>query len=254
MSRAAPARSFGGMVAAELAKIRTLPAAIVSAAASVVVGAAVAGALAWGGAGTALAPAAAVASAIPLAQVCLIAFAVLPMTHENDGSQLRTSLTAVPSRAHFAIAKSVASLLAVSAIAAMTVAASFGAAFAGWTLSGHGAVGGGASPDQDPGAAFFPLAGAAAYLALIGMLAHAISLLARRIAPALGAALVLVLIAPPLFGGSELARWLPSRAGELLYTGATDPVLSAGLGAAVLAGWTAVVGAAGFVAMRVRDA
>lgn len=253
MSRERSAQAFRGAVSAEVAKLWSLPAAIACAVASIVVGASVAGALAWGGSGEAVAPVAAATSAIPLAQVCVIALGVLPMTHERDGSQLRTSLAAVPGRARFVVAKSIAALLAVSAVAVLTVAASLGAAFAVWALGGSGEISGGVPSDQDPGRAYLPLAGAALYLALIGLLAHAISLLATRLAAALSTTLVLVLLAPPLLGASEHARWLPSRAGELLYTGATDPVLSAAAGAGVLAGWAVAVGAAGFIAVRARD-
>ncbi|MFF8818899.1 hypothetical protein ACF07D_12970 [Leucobacter sp. NPDC015123] len=249
MSRVSWAGPLRAAVAAEVAKLCSLPAAIVCAAASLLVGTAIAGALAWGGSGQSVTPIGAVTAAVPLAQVCVIALGVLPMAHESDGSQLRTSLTAVPGRARFVAAKSVAALLATSVVGVLTVAASFAASLAGWAFGGHV----GAPPHQDPDPVVMPLAGAAIYLALIGLFAHTISLLWARLAPALGVSLGLVLLAPPLLGASEHARWLPSRAGELLYTGATDHVLTAGTGAAVLAAWAVAVAATGLCVLRRRD-
>lgn len=231
--------------AAELAKLFTLPAIRLAALAAVAASACIAGALASGGEGPRPAAGEAVLFAVPFVQACFVLLGVLPMAHERDGGQLRTSLAAVPSRARFVLAQTsaVAALLAVTAT--LTVALSLGAAWAVSRLS-QGAP---QSPSIDVGS----LAGAAAYFALIGLFAHAAALLLRRFVPALVSVLGLVLLLSPLLGGTEHARWLPSRAGELLYTGG-DPVLTAATGALVLGGWIVAVGVAGLAALRLRDA
>lgn len=239
--------AFPNAFAAELAKLLTLPAIRLAALAAVIAGACIAGALASGGQGQGMRFAAgqAVLFAVPFVQACFVLLGVLPMTHERDGGQLRTSLSAVPSRARFVLAKTsaVAALLAVTAT--LAVALSLGAA---WVAT---RVGEGVPQASSVNAA--ALAGAAAYLALIGLFAHATALLLRRFVPALVSVLGLVLLLPPLLGGTEHARWLPSRAGELLYTGG-DPVLTAATGALVLGGWIVAVGVAGLAALRLRDA
>jgi ABC-2 type transport system permease protein len=68
------------------------------------------------------------------------------------------------------------------------------------------------------------------------------------------AALGLVLLASPLLGGTDAARYLPDRAGALLYRPGTDPVLTPVTGGLVLLGWVAVVGAVAVAGFLRRDA
>ena len=100
-----------------------------------------------------------------------------------------------------------------------------------------------------------PLAGAAAYLVLIGLLALALAVLLRSQLPPLVAMLGLVLVLSPLLSGlTEHARWLPDRAGSLLYQPGADTVLTPAAGALVLLCWTAATGAAAAAAFLARDA
>lgn len=237
--------SFVRVTLAELTKLRTLPAVPFIALGCVIVGAAITGALAYSASGSGPAAADAVLAAVPFLGACVSLLGVLPVAHEREGSQLRTSLTAVPNRLAYVAGKSVAAAALVTAVAALTIGASLAAAI---LVQRFGLLA--PLPQQAaPGA----LAGAACYLALIGMLAHAIALLCGRLVPALVAVLSLTLIVPPLLSASEHARWLPSRAGELLYSAAGDAALGAGTGALVLAAWIVGIAASGTVALCTRD-
>lgn len=89
----------------------------------------------------------------------------------------------------------------------------------------------------------------------VAYLAHALAVALRSLVPPLVAMLGLVLIASPLLSGTtEHARWLPDRAGRLLYLPETDGVLTAWTGTVVLVTWIAVVASAATTAFRTRDA
>lgn len=240
-----PVMPLRSAVAAEFAKLVTLPAIRFAALATALAGTGVSAALAFGGQDIRPGAVEAVLFAMPFVQAGILLLGVLPMAHERDGGQLRTSLSAMPSRARFVAAKTIATSALLALTATITIALSLGAAYAAARI-GQGST---QAPNIDAGA----LAGAAGYLALIGLFAHAAALLLRRFVPALVSALGLVLLLPPFLSGSEHARWLPSRAGELLFTG-SDPVLNAATGALVLGGWIVAVGAAGLAALRLRDA
>lgn len=88
------------------------------------------------------------------------------------------------------------------------------------------------------------LAGGTAYLALIAMLSTAIGSLFRGTAAGMGTVLGLLLVAPAILPlvpgiGAELAGWLPSTAGMMLFQSAAQggwqPILTGGL---VLLAWT----------------
>lgn len=241
---------LGNAILAELAKLLTLPAALVTAAAAVLLGGIVSWAQVAGPGGAPLPPAGAVLAAVPLVQACFVVLGVLPATHEHEGCQHRTSLTAVPSRGVFFAAKSIAAALALGLTAAGAVAAGLTAATLARQLGGAPVGGSGPDAGSPPQA----LVGAAAYLALIGLLAHAAAVLLRHLVPALVTTLVLVLILPPLVSFSEHARWLPSRAGALLYDPEADALLTSGTGTLVLAGWIVAVGGAALLTSRARDA
>ncbi|PYH01788.1 ABC transporter permease [Arthrobacter stackebrandtii] len=236
----------GGLVLAELSKLRTLPLAVLAAAGTVVLGAAISAAMAATGLRESAGVVDAVLASVPFAQLGIILLGILPAAHEYAGAQIRTSLTAVPNRMVFLAAKSVAALMAVSLTAVAALGAGLLAAVV--TRSATGFTGAGA--DAGPWA----LAGAALYLLLTGLLAYTAALLLRHLMPALVVMLALVLLASPLVGAAtEHARWLPDRAGSLLYLPDTDPVLSAGTGALVLLGWALVAGMAAAVRFTSRD-
>ncbi len=235
-------------VAAERAKLRTLPAAVLTVPGTIVVGAVIAAALAalaadegWGVPGATVA-----LYAVPYVQAGVILLGILPVSQEYAGRQIGTTLSATPGRMRVVVAKTAAAATTLSATAVLTVAAAWGAAEVVLRLSGAGAA---AAP-----ADLARLGGAAVYLALIGLLAHAATLLVRHLIPALTGMLLLVYVLPPVLAGlGEHARWLPERAGAQLYA-PSDAMLTAGTGALVLAGWIAAVLTAGAVRFHRQDA
>ncbi|SHJ97820.1 hypothetical protein SAMN05421803_11246 [Nocardiopsis flavescens] len=247
----APARPAARLLratAAELAKLATLPSAVAAVLATAGAGAVVSAALAWSAvdAGESVSAVAALVRAVPYVQAGLVLVGVLAVAHEYEGVQVRTTLAAVPDRALLLAAKTAAALVASALTAAATVGAATASAAAVRLLLEAGPVREAAEPWTAPGAV--------AYLALVGLFSHAVALALRHLVPALVGVLSLVLIASPLLGGlTEHARWLPDRAGALLYDPA-DTVLTAGTGALVLLGWTALVGCAAAVRFARADA
>jgi hypothetical protein len=223
------AMRFAAVLAAELAKLRTLPAAALTAAGCVLVAAAIAAAVS--------APAAdrgaptvvqAVCVAVPFVQAGFVLLGILSVSQEHAGRQLGTTLTAVPDRRLLLTGKTTATLLVLAVTAVAAVGASALAAAVAAALSDAPTVLG-----EQPGR----LAGAAAYLTAIGMLSHAVALLVRHLVPALVIALgVVMIVSPVLAAVSEHARWLPDRAAAQLYDPG-DAVLTAGTGALVAACW-----------------
>jgi hypothetical protein len=182
---------------------------------------------------------------IPYVQIGPILLGVLAVATEYAGHQIRTSLTAVPNRAVLLAGKAVAALAVAALTGVAAVAAGLAAAWI--TLAVRNAP-----PGPVDGR---PLAGAAVYLVLIGLLGFALTVLLRSLIPSLVTVLGLVLVASPvLSGATELARYLPDRAGGLLYLPDADAALTPVIGTLVLLGWITAVGAAATVAFLRRDA
>lgn len=235
------------VISAELAKLRTLPIAILCAVGTVLVGAAIATTLAATATEQGGSAPTAVGQAVPFAQVGIILLGVLASAHEHSGGQFRTSLAAVPNRGLLVTGKSIAALITVALTSLLTVGVSMGVV----TLTHHPSDGLTAASAAEQ----WRLAGAVVYLTFIGVLSHAVGLLARHLVPALVSMLALVLIVPPLLGGlTEHARWLPDRAGSLLYLPGADSVLTPGTGTLVLLGWLIATGPAAVAAFITRDA
>lgn len=236
---------LGDAVAAELIKLRGLP--VVPATALGTIGGAIA--LAAGvaaSASTPTAPAQALIAVVPLLQVGPILLGILTAAAEYQGGQLRATLAATPARARLLMAKAVAYLVVAAVICAVAVAA--GLAAAAITLAQRDT----APAEQTNG---WPIAGAAVYLVSMGVLALAVTILLRSLVAPLVAMLALVLIVSPVVAGStEHSRWLPDRAGSLLYLTDGDRVLTAGTGVLVLLAWIAVAAAAAAAIFLARDA
>lgn len=239
-----------GAIAAEWAKLRTLPAAAATMLGTVAVSGLVAGALAAdGGAGGAgvVSPAAIALAVVPYMQAGAILVGVLSVAQEYAGRQIGTTLTAVPGRMRVVAAKTAAVLMALAMTAPATLAAAFGAAVLVRASAGAAIT----APDATEGAR---LAGAALALVLIGLLAHAATLALRALVPSLSATLLLVVVLPPVLAGlSEHARWLPDRAVAGLYAPA-DGILSPMTGMLVALAWIGVIGMAGTARFVRRDA
>ncbi|MFJ3405887.1 hypothetical protein [Promicromonospora sp. NPDC090134] len=236
------------VAAAELDKLRTLPAAVLAAVGTAVVGVALAAALtasATAAQGEAVSTIDVMARAVPFVQTGLILLGVLPVSHELAGHQLRTTLAAVPRRGLLLAGKTVATLVAAVLTAVTTVGGLLGAATVTAYLTDAPVTPG----DVDARL----VAGAVAYLVLVGLLSHAITLLVRGLVPALVGTLSLVLIVSPLLAAlTEHARWFPDRAAAQLYAPA-DEVLTTTTGGLVMLAWIALVGAAGTVLFVRRD-
>jgi ABC-2 type transport system permease protein len=224
-------------VAAELIKIRTLPAAVATASGTVLAAAALAALVAAGDPGADAV--AVVLRTVPLLQAGPALLGVLAVASEYAGTQVRTTLTAIPDRTTALLARTVAFLVGAAVTSAVACAVGLAVALA--------VVGGGAAP--------LPIAAAALDLVLIGLLAHALALLLRALVPALVGVLALVFVVPPLLAPvTEQARWLPGAAGRALYLPGSDAVLTPGTGALVLVAWVVLVGGAATWAFRTRDA
>ena len=159
--------------AAELIKLRGLPAVVAVALGTVV---------AFGAAGRG------VTQVVPLLQAGPILLGVLAVATEYAGRQIATTLTATPNRLRLLAAKTVAYLIAATA----TVGAGLAAAWATRLAGSERAVAG------------WPMAGAAVYLVLIGLLALGLAAVLRSLIPPLAGLLTLVLIVSPLLAGQ---RW-----------------------------------------------
>lgn len=235
----------GSVVAAELIKLRGLP--VVPATVLGTIGVAIAlAACISASARTPMAPEQTLVAMVPFLQIGLILLGILTVATECQGSQFRTTLTATPARLRLLAAKTLAYLL----MAAITSAAAVGAglAAAAITLAARD----GAPTDGTNG---WSMVGAVVYLVLIGLLALALAVVLRALIPPLVAMLALVLIVSPLVGGStEHARWLPDRAGSLLYLPPGDSVLTAGTGALVLLAWITATAIAAATTFQARDA
>ncbi|MFC5835288.1 ABC transporter permease [Nonomuraea insulae] len=223
-------------IAAELAKLRTLPAVLVTVGVTVLAAAALGAALAAAPSGQPLTATEAALRTAGYTQTGLIVLGVLAIASEYAGTQARTSLTAVPVRSLLIAGKIVAYLVA----AAVTALLALSAALAGALLTGLPMGGDGAA-----------LPRAAAYLVLIGLLALAVATLTRDAIAALATTLGLVLVLPPVLANA-VADYLPGSAGARMYQ--PGPGLTPQVGALVLAAWLAVALAAAILSFTRRDA
>lgn len=239
---------MGGLVdaaAAELVKLRGLPSVLAAAlgtvAAAVVLSAAVAAS-----SSAAADPVQVILRTIPFLQVGSILLGVLAVATEYAGHQIRATLTATPNRPVLLAGKGVATLAAAATTAVAAVGAGLATAWISLAVR-----------DAPPGPVLdgWPVAGAVSYLVLIGLLAFATAVLLRSLVPPLVTMLGLVLVASPVLGGiTEGARYLPDRAGRLLYAPDADAVLTPAAGGLVLLAWIVVVAAAAVAAFLHRDA
>lgn len=234
---------------AELSKLRTLPLVAYAAGGMVALGAVLAMAFAAlrSDGGGVVSPVAAALDTVPYAQAGAILLGVLPVSQEYAGRQLSTTLTAVPHRLRVVVAKTFAAVVVLALAAVVTVAAAWLVAEATLRATDMRAA---AVMTED----LSRLGGAVLYLVLIGLLAHAVTLVLRHLIAALVSMLVLVFILPfAVTALGEHARWLPTRAGVQLFAH-DDAVLTAVTGGLVLLGWAAVMGVAGAVRFARSDA
>jgi ABC-2 type transport system permease protein len=164
-------------------------------------------------------------------------FGVLVVSTERSTGLLATTLAAVPRRTPVLAAKLVVSAVVGMAIGLIGAVASFLLVQPQLAALGLG------SSLLDPDA-LQVLAGGTLFVGLIAVMSTAIASLFRGTAAALGAVLGLLVLAPTLIPiipgiGGEIAGFLPSSAGMMLFQPATQvgwqPIVTGGL---VLLGWT----------------
>lgn len=238
-------RLLANITAAEVVKLRGLPALVTTVLATI--GAAIALTAAIAASSTTPTDAVRVTLlTIPFLQIGPILIGVLTVATEYQGSQIRTTVTATPNRLLLLAGKTLAYLGA----AAITSGAAVGVGLitATITLTFRDT-----KPAGDVNG--LPVAGATAYLVLIGLLSLALTILLHSLVPPLVTILSLVLIASPLISNyTEQARWLPDRAGGLLYLANTDTVLTPAAGAFVLLAWIITTATAATLSFTTRDA
>ena len=175
--------------------------------------------------------------AFMFAYALVAVFGVLVVSTERSTGLLAATLTAVPRRTPVFAAKLIVSAVAGMAIGLVGAIASF--LLVQPQLAGLGL----GSSLVDP-AVLQVLAGGTLYVGLIAVMSTAIASLFKGTAAALGAVLGLLLLAPALIPiipgiGGEIAGFLPSSAGMMLFQSATqvgwEPIVTGGL---VLVGWT----------------
>lgn len=192
---------------------------------------------------------------LTIGQLALVVLAVLVVTSEYSTGTIRYSLIAVPQRSRYFAAKVGAGALLALAVAVVTVAATFTAAQAGL-----GDIGITLGSDD----ALAATIGACLYLVLIYLFATGVAVLLRGAIPTLG------ILMPLLFLGSQglgnlpqikpVAQYLPDQAGMLIMhiVPPGDPQFARDYGPwtglAIMALWAAAALAAGYVAVRRRDA
>jgi ABC-2 type transport system permease protein len=233
-------RPLARTVAAELVKLGGLPCVLAAGLGTVAAAAVLAAALAAAPPATVGAEQI-VTGTVEVLQVGPIVIGVLAAGTEYEGRQIVTTLVATPSRSPLLAGKSLACLLVVTVTSAVAVTAGLATARV-------------VAPAAGQAGPWWPAAGAAVYLALIGLLSFELAVLLRSLLAPLVGMLSLVLIVSPLVSGyTEHARWLPGRAGRLLYLPGADTVLGPVEGGLVLVAWIVLTAAGGLAGFLSRD-
>lgn len=222
---------FRAICAAELLKLRSLPAVAITLSVTLFCTTGLSVLIAT----TADAP----LQTIQYAQIGFILLGVLTVGSEYAGSQIHTTLLSMPNR--LALLAGKATAYGVTALVAAVVVVT--AAFAAARLS-----------SDQPAGELTAVLGAVVYLVLIGLFAAAIATLTRNLLAAVVAMTALVLIVSPLLRTTTaVASYLPDSAGMRLYQGADDG-LTVLQGAAVLLAWLAVTHLLSAATFLKRDA
>jgi len=193
---------------------------------------------------------------LTIGQLALVVLAAFVVTSEYSTGTISASLAAVPRRGRFFAGKVLAGGLLALAVALVTVPVTFAAAQAG--LGRHGTT---FTSAGTPEAAL----GACLYLTLIYLFATGVAMLLRGSIPTLAVLLPLLFLGSQGLGNvprvKAVAQYLPDQAGMVIMhiTGpAGDPRFGRPygpwLGLGIMALWTTAALAAGYTALRRRDA
>jgi hypothetical protein len=193
---------------------------------------------------------------LTLGQLALVTFGVLQASAEYSTGMIRTSLVAVPRRAMFFAAKTLACLATALPFSAVAVLATFVAAQR--ALGPHGTSIG--APGVARG-----IFGACMYMTLMCLLSMGVAMMVRSTALSLGATLPLLFLDSQGLGNvphvRTVAQYLPDQAGAVMMQ-VVEPDRSSVVhrdfgpwtGLAILTAWTAAALAGGCLALRRRDA
>ncbi|MEJ3750121.1 ABC transporter permease [Actinomycetes bacterium KLBMP 9797] len=191
---------------------------------------------------------------LTIAQLAVVVFGVLAVGSEHGSGTIRASLVAVPRRGAFYGGKLLAAALPVALVGLATVGLSFVAARA--ALGPY-------RPALDAEAARTAVGGVL-YLVLICLLAMGVTAMLRS------SVLALAILTPLLFLGSQglgnvprvraVTQYLPDQAGSLIMHVVGPPddpgfprSYGPWTGMAIMALWTAVAVAGGYLTLRRRD-
>jgi ABC-2 type transport system permease protein len=206
---------------------------------------------------------------IGFGQLVVVVLGALVITGEYGTGMIRSTFAAVPSRIPAVLGKAMVFGVVTFVLALVSIAA--GAFLSASRLAEYNI-----HTDFGDPKLWLAFIGAAGYLALLGVLAVAVGTLIRHSAGAIAIMMAMVLVVPgiislfaEIFGEqwlSNTAKFLPSNAGSRMFEyvtettsgdvmGMTDGiVLEPWQGFLVLFGWSAVVLAAAFGVLKVRDA
>ncbi|ADB31192.1 hypothetical protein Kfla_2110 [Kribbella flavida DSM 17836] len=229
-----PGPGAGSVVAAELLKLRSLPAVSVTIATTAVLTGLLTLAVSASD-GAAIPPLAVVAQVMQYGQIGVVLVGLLAATSEYDDRQIVTSLISVPQRLLLAGAKAIACVVAVTVASALTVAAAHLAVVNRFADT--------PGTDIATGAV-----GSICYLTLLAMFGHGVGLLLRGTIPTLIVILLLAYVASPLLG--RVGDYLPGKAGSQLYQ--STPTV--GLSTVVLVAWAVATLLAATTLFLRRDA
>jgi ABC-2 type transport system permease protein len=199
---------------------------------------------------------ASVAGLFYLGQLVIVVIGAMAITAEYSTGMIRTSLTAMPRRVTVYAAKAVVFTCIALVV---TFAAAFIAFFTGQALlaSTHDTA-----ALSQPGV-LRAVIGSAVYVTTCGLFTYAVGVILRHTAAAISTVIGLLFVIPilahllPQSWYQDVARWLPSAAGQALSTtiGPPDPHLFGPWAQfSVFAAYTAAVLVAGAVLFRTRDA
>ncbi|WP_181011505.1 ABC transporter permease [Streptomyces sp. SM10] len=185
--------------------------------------------------------------AMNFAQIAAIGFGATALSSEFLNGALRTSLSAVPRRGLFYGAK----MVVIAGLAlAVGLVTSFAAFLVGQSFMGDRATGLG-----DPGS-LRAVFGGGVYLALMALFAAGLTTVLRSAVAVLGLLIPFILLVSFVVGdiAGDLARYLPSQAGQLVLHQDPEGPLGPWTGLAVTGGWAGISLFAGWWSLRRRDA
>ncbi|MGW6704778.1 ABC transporter permease subunit [Streptomyces sp. NPDC054956] len=180
-------------------------------------------------------------------QIAAFAFGATALSSEFHNGALRTSLTAVPSRARLYLSK----MAVVGGLAFLAGQLAALAAFAG----GQAFMGPNALELGSTGT-YRGVFGCGLYLTLMALLAAGLTAVLRSATAVLSLLIPFVLMVSFVLGEASegIARFLPDRAGQMVMRLESSAGLGPWTGLGVLALWALAAVAGGWLAMRRRDA